>query len=582
MNTARVALRSIPRRRLELIFGYDPTLHPTLKSRLGARWDPEAKTWWIAEPATRRSAEKVLKTLTELGFRRGERALEEWLAQEPPPSLQVRLDVLSDRLLRPYQAVGAEFLISNRRSILADVPGLGKTTQALAAVETADAWPMVVVCPAAVRSNWTREIAACLPHRTVESVAAHHETHGLAVADALVVSYDGLGMHRSRLPTNIRSIVLDECHYVRSSDTRRLAVTREVVAALPADGVLIGLSGTPFVNRNADLLPMLQMIDRISDFDSVPAFLERYCDPNPVWRKDGRCVTTHQGSTRTRELNTKLFESGIMLRRRKHEVLADLPPKQVAVRLVDLPDEWQVTTGHAAIAAHKTNSDRRVHGPITLHGRGPTMPRASEALNNDIKEMPTHGRAITALRQITAAAKIDIAVEWIGQWLLGHDSAKLIVFAWHREINEAIAEKFGVRPLYGAVHADARQSIIDNFQADPDSRLLVASYEAVGVGVNLTSASDILFVEQPWTPAACQQAEDRCHRIGQQQPVSVTYLVARNTIDEAIWECLERKQAVGNAVIDGPKSNSAQETLDAISVWLERSALETMELTNPR
>ena len=232
----------------------------------------------------------------------------------------MRLDVLSDRLLRPYQAVGAEFLISNRRSILADVPGLGKTTQALAAVETAGAWPMVVVCPAAVRSNWTREIATCLPHRTVESVAETHETHELAPADALVVSYDGLGRHRSRLPTNIRSIVLDECHYVRSSGTRRLAVAEEVVAALPADGVIIGLSGTPFVNRNADLLPMLQMIDRIRDFDSVPAFLERYCDPKPVWRKDGSCVTTHQGSTRTSELNTKLFESGIMLRRRKHEV----------------------------------------------------------------------------------------------------------------------------------------------------------------------------------------------------------------------------------------------------------------------
>jgi SNF2 family DNA or RNA helicase len=129
-----------------------------------------------------------------------------------------------------------------------------------------------------------------------------------------------------------------------------------------------------------------------------------------------------------------------------------------------------------------------------------------------------------------------------------------VVFAHHREIQRALLEHFP-RALHilGEDTPGARDRALREFQAPDDegNQLIVCSTEVAGQGITLTRSSNVVFLELDWTPARHDQAEDRCHRIGQQDAVNASYLLAAGTIDETISTLLERKRAVIGAVTDG-------------------------------
>jgi SWI/SNF-related matrix-associated actin-dependent regulator 1 of chromatin subfamily A len=155
------------------------------------------------------------------------------------------------------------------------------------------------------------------------------------------------------------------------------------------------------------------------------------------------------------------------------------------------------------------------------------------------------------LKRLAGEGKIDAAMEWIDTFL-DSTSRKLVVFAHHKAVVNALADKYGGMRVAGADSMKARQEVIDKFQSDDDARVIVLNMKAGGVGITLTAASDVLFVEQGWTPAEHDQATDRCHRIGQDASVvSSWYLLADGTIDDALFELIEAKRIVVDAVTDG-------------------------------
>jgi len=134
-------------------------------------------------------------------------------------------------------------------------------------------------------------------------------------------------------------------------------------------------------------------------------------------------------------------------------------------------------------------------------------------------------------------------------------------FAWHQEIIETLAKTWEAPCITGKTAAKRRQAVVDAFQNDSKEQLVFLNIRAGGVGLTLTAATNALFVELGWTPTAHDQAEDRCHRLGQPGSVTAWYLIARDTIDEDIYELLENKRAVVEAVTNGNEGAYTQQML---------------------
>lgn len=581
--------------RVVLGFPYSPALQNRLKRSLGARWDTKARRWWLPVSGPR-SAGRAARVLRELGFKGIDLISRHALNEMPgsPISSSFFSEQGSDVKLRPYQVAGARMLAEHRRALLADQPGLGKTYQALAAVAANDAWPALVICPASVRTNWQRETLAALPWLNVAVIESAPEAQ--VDADVVIVSWEGAARYREAFP-KFASIIADEAHYAKDGRSQRTKGLTALARTIPDNGMIVALTGTPVVNCHADLVPLLEVLDAMCVFVSRKRFKDRYCDSRiirvktnkrdaegkPIWRDVEKWDVSKHGE----ELRERLIDSGVMLRRRKADVLDDLPPKHVGVQVLDLRREWQDLLNGARLGAQSVNVDalrsaEEAHDDsledtsetsqaLVAIATDLSLPGPRKVLGRKLKAMPDDITRITLLRKMTAVLKIPLAVEWVNTWLAGNPADKIVVFARHREVTTTLGEQLDVVPLIGGVPQGRRQDVIDEFCDDPEQRVLVASYEALGTGINLQAASNVLFVEQPWTPAGCEQAEDRCHRIGQTEPVTVTYLVAAGTIDEPVWAALNRKQAVVDAVIDG-EDNLIPENQDLALVAVARWA----------
>jgi SNF2 family DNA or RNA helicase len=172
------------------------------------------------------------------------------------------------------------------------------------------------------------------------------------------------------------------------------------------------------------------------------------------------------------------------------------------------------------------------------------------------------------LALVAARGKLEPAVEWIEAFL--ESGEKLVVFTRHREIGDRLLEAFVAAAVAtGRIAADARTREIARFQEDPACRLIVCSLDAAGVGITLTAASNVAFLEMGWTPATHDQAEDRVHRIGQQNAVTAWYILAADTIDERIAAVVERKRRLVRATSDGAVA-ADDSALDDLLDWVSQ------------
>jgi len=434
------------------------------------------------------------------------------------------------RGLFPHQVEGVAFLLRRRRAVLADDMGLGKTRQAITALKVEEPnGPYLVVCPASVKRNWSREIQLVLPGAEVRVLGGAADRGALPGAEWVVVNYDVLKKHEARLAeVPWGGLVFDEAHYVRNHQSQRSRSARKLVGALE-DPVVYLLTGTPLLNRPRDLFPLLQLA-RHPLGKSFLSFAKRYC---AAYENEWGWVT--DGASHLNELSVQL--QGVLLRRTKDEVL-DLPPKIRSWVPVDVPEK----TGTAAM--------RKVLG-VLLASQGIDVAGASR---RDAGGPAGRGRLIAALSQLRhelAVAKVPQTLALVGDVVeQGH---KAIVFSCFDASAKAVSEHFGPAAvlLTGATPAAKRQDLVDRFQQDPDVKVFVANLVAGGVGLNLTAATHVVFNDLDWVPANHWQAEDRAYRIGQERTVNVSYLVAAGTVDEFVETVLQTKASLVGAVVDG-------------------------------
>ncbi len=434
--------------------------------------------------------------------------------------------------LKPFQRAGVVYLLSQRRAFLADEQGLGKTIEALATLEADAAYPAIVVCPASLKLNWLREIARWLPHRSAQALAGNGRGEEIPAADVTVVNYDIVAARLDELAAlEPAALVLDEAHYCKNAGAKRTRAVQRLAEEVPREGIVLALTGTPVVNRPAELISQLRILGRLEDFGSGVKFGERFRGVDAHlrlhWHLRARCF----------------------VRRLKADVLRQLPAKTRAVVPVELDNESEYRLAERDLVAWLRSQPLDLR---ELDARVAAALRAERLVR------------LNALKVLAARGKLHAALTWIHDFCSSGE--RLVVFAHHREIQRAVLEHFprALHILGQDSHA-ARDSAVQAFQAPDDraNQLIVCSIEAAGHGLTLTRASNVVFLELDWTPAKHDQAEDRCHRIGQQDAVNAYYLLAAGTVDETIATLLERKRAVIGAVTDG-REEDEEGVVDAL------------------
>ena len=436
--------------------------------------------------------------------------------------------------LKPFQRAGVAYLLEQRRAFLADEQGLGKTIEALATLEADDAYPAIVVCPASLKLNWMREIERWLPGRSAQALAGMGGNNSpIPAADITVVNYDILAARAQTLAAMAPlALVLDESHYCKNAAAKRTQAVGRLASSVPRDGLVLALTGTPVMNRPPELIAQLRILGRLADFGSGAQFGRRFKGADAHvrlhWHLRSRCF----------------------VRRLKVDVLPQLPAKTRTVVPVELDNESEYRLAETDVIAWLRS---RPLDLSELDAKVAAALRAERLVR------------LNALKMLAARGKLHAALAWIHDFCSSGE--RLVVFARHREIQRAVVERFPhALHILGEDTYAARDASLEAFQAadKAGNQLIVCSIEVAGQGLTLTQASNVAFLELDWTPAKHDQAEDRCHRIGQQDAVNAWYLLAAGTIDETMATLLERKRAIIGAVTDG-REESDEGIVDALA-----------------
>jgi SWI/SNF-related matrix-associated actin-dependent regulator of chromatin subfamily A-like protein 1 len=419
-------------------------------------------------------------------------------------------------VLQPFQWAGVRYVLDARRAFLADEQGLGKTVQALAALEADEAYPAIVVCPASLKLNWERETRRWLPHRSVAVVEGRVAVP--ATGDITILNYEIVAAHRDAL-ARLRpgALVVDEAHYCKNPQAKRTQAVRRLAEGVRAGGLRLALTGTPVLNHAEELVSQLRVIGRLEDFGSGASFLRQFrgvlSEERLHWHLRRRCF----------------------VRRLKSEVLPQLPAKRQVVVPVALDNEREYRLAEKDVIAWLREQ------PLDL---GELNAKIAATLRAErLAQLGT-------LQRLAARGKLHAALAWIHDFLASGEP--LVVFARHVEVQEAVLERFpDALHLLGRDSVAAREAAIRAFQDPGGPQLIVGATRVAAQGITLTRASNVAFLELEWTPAMHDQAEDRCHRIGQRDAVTAWYLLAAGTIDETMARLIESKRGIVAAVTDG-------------------------------
>ncbi len=419
------------------------------------------------------------------------------------------------------------------RAVLAVDMGCGKTPMSLWWLSRNEAVPAVVVCPASIKWQWQAEVMKVLGWRAAVCEGKKPRVKHIAGSRVVIVNYDILAawlpLLKQMKPT---CIVLDECQYCMSPKSIRTKAARDLCRRVPH---VLALSGTPLVNRPIELFPTLNIL-RPSKFTSRFSFGMAYCAGRRGYRG-----WDFNGASKTEELHQLLLDT-VMVRRRKADVLKDLPAKVRQIVPVDIRDRSEYLRAEADFISWLRKQDPNA------------AVRASRA------------EAVTKagyLLRLAAKLKCRAVYGWVNDWLADTDE-KMVLFAVHTKMIEALKRniKTKIVTIDGSVTGRNRQHAVDQFQNDRKTRLLIGNVTAAGVGLNLTAASTVAFAELPWQPGAVTQAEDRCHRIGQTGSVLCYYLVAHGTVEEKRATIIQKKQNVLSAVLDGGRVDGDLDVFD--------------------
>ena len=457
----------------------------------------------------------------------------------PAGAASPAFDGLLKTPLPGYQREGALFACRAGRAILADEMGLGKTVQAIAAAEIGARWlgveRVLVVCPASLKHQWQDEAErfSTRPVTVVGGGRKARETAWGAPAFFKVTGYDTV--HRdldliSRWAPQL--VVLDEAQRIKNWATRVAVAVKRIESPLA-----LVLTGTPLENRLEELISIVQFVDQ-----------HRL---GPTWRVLHDHQVVDEGSTRVvgyRDLD-RLGESlaPALLRRRKAEVLAQLPERSVKRLFLPLTEAQRELHEENAGVVAKLVARWRRHRFLSDADQ--------KRLRIALQAMRMACDDAFLLDGKTRSGRKAAEVDALLGDLLAADGTKVVVFSQWVRMHELLVERLeaagrGFVFLHGGVPSGDRGALVRRFRSDPACRVFLST-DAGGTGLNLQAASAVVNVDLPWNPAVLEQRIGRVHRLGQSRPVQVFDLVAEDSIEQRMLGLLGFKRALFAGVLDG-------------------------------
>ena len=463
--------------------------------------------------------------------------------------------------LLPYQHAGVSYAANARRTFIADDMGLGKTLQSIATLEYVwDSYPAVVVCPPSLVLNWVAEWNRWLPNRKVVPVVNRKDFPERDSYDVVIIGYSNIAHWEKRL-TGHRSYIFDESHYAKTPTAQRTKAAVKIAKSAPKEGIVLCLTGTPVTNRPNEYASQLDILGRLKDFGGLWGFYRRYCGAF----QDNFGQWNISGNSHLDELNERL-RGTCYIRRTKDQVLSDLPPVVHSKVLVE---------GTPAAMKEYIKAEKDILLYIAERARQLALeqgkPSYGAAIAAMIKaEANEHLVRLSVLRRLAAKAKMEVAAEWINARI--ENGKKVVVAAHHREVVDELARKFGNIRIQGGMSVEEVEENKRRFQTESidSAPVIVLSIQAAKTGHTLTAAEECLFVELPWTPADLDQTYSRLHRIGQKGSVTSTYMLAAGTIDEDIYDLIEKKRSVVDAAIEGGEISEENSTVQMIMRLFEK------------
>lgn len=540
-------------------FPYHPMMVKCVKRIPSAKFHADGKYWSVGQE-DRWYLEKMADWAVRCRFVTGvswNDDTEEVIDYTLPPMPELK--VPSNMVLEPYeyQKQGIAYALEKKRCIMGDEPGLGKTAQAIGTMTASGAWPVLVICPASLKENWRREFkkfgdvnAIILNDANKNTWQYFYESkkkNGEPLVKAFIVNYESLkkffvlrikrqqrftlkSVEFDKRIDLFKSVIIDESHKCKSSRTQQ---SKFVQGICKGKEYILELTGTPVVNNNEDLIQQLNILGRLEDFGGYKKFEERYCG--------GANKSSH-----IKELNYYLNKF-CFFRRQKKDVLKWLPEKTRVTLVTDIDNRNEYNTAKRDVIKYLKDWKKADDDKLQRAIRGAVMVKMG------------------ILKQISSKGKTKAAIEFIHNMIDGGE--KLIVFCFLKQVVAELKAEF---PKAVTVTGDdddkAKQRSVDSFQTDPDTKLIILNYRSGGTGLTLTAASNVLFVEFPWTYADCCQAEDRAHRNGQKNAVTCTYLLGKDTIDEYMYNLIQTKKDIANGVTgteDTVKVSTQQMVMDA-------------------
>lgn len=444
---------------------------------------------------------------------------------------------------RSYQIDYLHYAVNHGNHINGSGVGCGKTKMAIFYAEMLDLFPCMVVCPASVKSGWLREWKETNPNRRVSIISTSSPPEDFE-ADVIVINYDILGKRVTKengktsleirlngMKKKLFSLVIaDEIHFLKNRKSIRSKSFKKLARKVPS---VIGLTGTLIMNRPAELLNILMLIERIKEIAPDDQyhhyFFERYCN-----MKETNFGMDISGASNIKELN-RLLKECCYFQVSKRDALKELPP--ISENVV----ECEITNKRA----YKKAKD--------------DLLQFIEDKFKDEEKVEKAARAeflvkLSTLKQLSLEGKEKFIKKWVEEWLEANEEEKLLVFASQSTILTKIAGEFKEGLLItGSTTTKKRDEILQKFFSQKESRVLFANIGCLGTGVDGLQkvCFNMAILELPPRPSDLVQVIGRLERSGQENPVTIQYLLSMETIDRDLWEMLKGKKDVTDMLNKG-------------------------------
>jgi len=528
-NGRRIELNS---EKIYIYFEYNEDILDNIRSLPDRRWNKQAKRWEAGINLP--NLNQILKIAEEYDFSVDQRVFEK--KQELENILekskavengeQIEIEGLNPNLeLKPFQKAGVQYATQKKKLFIADEVGLGKTPQSIATIHKDKSYPTLVVCPAFLKYNWEKEYKKWIEEDLDICIIDGRDNEEIPTdCDVYIINY--MIIHHNLnllLSLNLKSLIIDESHYIKNHKAKRTKAIQKIADKKDFEYILL-LSATPLKNRPKELISQLNVLGKLEGLGGFWGFANRYCIQQTEWGQD------FDGAKNMKELHNRLRTEGF-IRRKKEQVMKELPPVNRASIPVEIDNRETYKQAERDII-------RWIRENVGT----------KEALRAMKAEMIVR---LGKLRRLSAEGKLSSVEKWVSNFLESSEE-KVIVFAHHKSITEKLAEKFDALKITGNTTAEEKNKAVEEFQNNPEKRLIVISLQAGSEGLTLTKAKNIVFVEYGWTPTEHNQAEGRAYgRLNDAHGINSYYFTGVDTIDEYILDMIESKREVVNKTLDG-------------------------------